>query len=137
MKKFATTKKIVVILLAGMLLPACGDTHESSHNEGVGEAVTSSIEVDDVPSLHLPAEQRDPAKLWCTEHSRYEEECYICHPELMPKESADFDIDDVPSLNLPEAQRESGKLWCTEHSRYEEECYICHPELIPTHRELG
>jgi len=125
---------------------------------GAGQAAGDTPSDDDVPSLNLPPEERDPNRLWCTEHSRYEDECYICHPELRPSENSEgtaaaseedahpdqnkgengennptpsFDIDDVPSLNLPADQREPGRLWCREHDRYEDECYICHPDLIP------
>ncbi len=119
---------------------------------GAGEAAVTPPSDDDVPSLNLPPEERDPDRLWCTEHSRYEDECYICHPDLRPEgskagapdiyeedghhdsgdhdTSASFDIDDVPSLNLPADQREPGRLWCREHDRYEDECYICHPDLM-------
>lgn len=119
---------------------------------GTGEAAVAAPSDDDVLSLNLPPEERDRDRLWCTEHSRYEDECYICHPDLRPDgsdddapdaheqnghhdqreldTSASFDIDDVPSLNLPADQREPGRLWCREHNRYEDECYICHPDLM-------
>ncbi len=49
----------------------------------------------------------DANRLYCSEHEAYEDECFICHPEL----------------------RENGRLWCNEHERYEDNCFICHPEL--------
>ena len=30
---------------------------------------------------------RDANRLWCKEHSVYEDECFICHPELKPNKS--------------------------------------------------
>jgi membrane fusion protein, heavy metal efflux system len=56
---------------------------------------------------------RDPNRLWCNEHSVYEDECFICHPELKPNNS------EVPSV----------ELYCEEHRVPERECGICHPEL--------
>jgi len=121
------------ILAVSALLAGCGeepkDRTESKEDLGNAEA---TFDVDDVPSLNLPADQREAGKLWCQEHHRYEEECYICHPDLIPKAATAFDVDDVPSLNLPADQREAGKLWCKEHNRYEDECYLCHPELAPS-----
>src|SRR5687767_115826 len=55
---------------------------------------------------------RDPKRLWCAEHEAYEDECFICHPEL----------------------REKGRLWCSEHGRYEDRCFLCHPELREANR---
>jgi len=53
------------------------------------------------------AKLREPARLWCDEHKRYEDRCFECHPEL----------------------QEKNRLWCKEHSLYEDECFLCHPEL--------
>ena len=50
---------------------------------------------------------REPGRLWCREHNRYEDRCFECHPEL----------------------REAGRLFCEEHGLYEDECFLCHPEL--------
>ncbi len=56
---------------------------------------------------------RDANRLWCKEHGVYEDECFICHPELTSKNS------EVPSV----------ELYCKEHRVPEQECGICHPEL--------
>lgn len=64
-----------------------------------------------------PAAPRDPGRLWCREHGVYEDECFICHPELAEKKSA------PASAELP------GRLVCKEHEVFEDECGICHPEL--------
>lgn len=127
-----TRVKILTILVLGIIVAGCGSSDSPTSSEPAeSSGIPPVFDVDDVPSLNLPVEDREPGKLWCTEHSRYEEECYICHPELIPKASVEIDVDDVPSLNLPADQREPGRLWCKEHSRYEDECYICHPELEP------
>jgi membrane fusion protein, heavy metal efflux system len=56
---------------------------------------------------------RDSNRLWCNEHGVYEDECFICHPELKSNNS------EVPSV----------ELYCEEHRLPERECGICHPEL--------
>ncbi|HJL62873.1 MAG TPA: efflux RND transporter periplasmic adaptor subunit [Candidatus Marinimicrobia bacterium] len=61
-------------------------------------------------------DKQNPKRLWCNEHGVYEDECYICHPELFPEGNT---------------IRDSKRLWCNEHGVYEDECYICHPELFP------
>ncbi len=56
---------------------------------------------------------RDPKRMWCKEHGRYEERCFECHPDL----------------------KETGRLVCKEHLLYEDECYICHPDIMPSKSE--
>jgi cobalt-zinc-cadmium efflux system membrane fusion protein len=58
-------------------------------------------------------EQRDPDRLWCKEHDVYEDECFLCHPEMKP---------DPDSLD-------PDRLFCKEHGVYEDQCFLCHPEL--------
>lgn len=55
----------------------------------------------------IPPTLRDPQRLWCKEHNRYEDRCWLCHPELQDK----------------------NRLYCEEHGLYEDECFLCHPEL--------
>lgn len=50
---------------------------------------------------------REPGRLWCKEHNRYEDRCWECHPE----------------------QRDKNRLFCDEHGLYEDECFLCHPEV--------
>jgi cobalt-zinc-cadmium efflux system membrane fusion protein len=56
---------------------------------------------------------RDANRLWCNEHGVYEDECFICHPELTSNNS------EAPSV----------VLYCEEHRVPEQECGICRPEL--------
>ncbi len=74
-----------------------------------GPAITAHSQPSVAPAVEQPAgaAQRDPKRLSCNEHEAYEDQCFICHPEL----------------------REKGRLWCQEHARYEDRCFICHPEL--------
>lgn len=65
-----------------------------------------------------PAAQRDPKRLWCKEHNKYEDECVECHPELAQAK--------------PVAGAEKGDLMCKEHNVAEAECGICHPDLAAT-----
>lgn len=56
---------------------------------------------------------RDPNRLWCGEHGVYEDECFLCHPELAQAAKA----------------KDGGALMCNEHRLPEAECGICHPDL--------
>ena len=51
------------------------------------------------------ASKRDPGRLWCKEHGRYEDRCWECHPEL----------------------RDAKRPYCDEHGLYEDECFLCDP----------
>lgn len=51
--------------------------------------------------------KRDAGRLWCKEHTHYEDSCFLCHPDL----------------------KDPKRMYCTEHGVYEDECYLCHPEL--------
>lgn len=70
---------------------------------------------------------RDPNRMWCAEHGKYEDECEICHPELAEKNKE----------QSAEVQRDPNRLWCEEHGKYEDECEICHPELVDAAKEKG
>jgi cobalt-zinc-cadmium efflux system membrane fusion protein len=62
------------------------------------------------PAAESPGEfVREPGRLWCNEHGRYEDRCFICHPEL----------------------RDPNRPYCEKHFLYEDECYLCRPELKP------
>ena len=84
------------------------------------------------PSAEAKEPARDPNRLWCEEHEAYEDECFICHPELREKGRLwckEHDrYEDRCWLCHPEME-DKDRLWCKEHSLYEDECFICHPEL--------
>ena len=67
----------------------------------------------EVRSKQMENVVKDANRLWCKEHGVYEDECFICHPELNPNNS------ELPSV----------ELYCEEHRVPEQECGICHPEL--------
>ena len=68
--------------------------------------------------------ERDPDRLWCSEHGVYEDECVICHPELAAK-GADEDHEGHNHGH----EHKDGVLWCNEHNLAETECGICQPQL--------
>jgi cobalt-zinc-cadmium efflux system membrane fusion protein len=89
------------------------------------------------PTAGIPVELRDPARLWCKEHDRYEDRCWLCHPELQDKNRPYCDEHGLyedecflchPELK-PERQAAADRLLCKEHGVFEDECGICHPEL--------
>lgn len=90
-----------VLLAAGVLLAACSRQSEPAPGRAVEE-----------PGPEL----REAGRLWCQEHNRYEDRCWICHPELQDKARA-------------AAESPPGELMCREHGVPEPECGICHPEL--------
>ncbi len=63
-----------------------------------------------------------PKRLWCNEHSVYEDECLICRPES--------------GVKAEKSSQKPKRLWCNEHSVYEDECFICHPELKSNNKEV-
>jgi cobalt-zinc-cadmium efflux system membrane fusion protein len=65
-------------------------------------------------------ELQDKGRLWCEEHSLYEDECFLCHPELLEDTAAPAASNKVPG----------SALMCNEHGVPEGECGICHPELL-------
>jgi cobalt-zinc-cadmium efflux system membrane fusion protein len=90
-------------------------------------------------SAGIPVELRDPQRLWCKEHNRYEDRCWFCHPDQQDKKRLYCDehglYEDECFLCHPElkdkkqSQTDAGRLMCKEHNVPEDECGICHPEL--------
>jgi cobalt-zinc-cadmium efflux system membrane fusion protein len=60
------------------------------------------------------ASLRDKGRLWCKEHSLYEDECFLCDPSRKP---------DAPQAAAP-------VLMCKEHGMPEAECGICRPDAV-------
>ena len=78
-----------------------------------GTATTAHTQAGAEPTLEQPIHdgERDPKRLWCEEHGRYEDRCFICHPEL----------------------RDRSRPFCEQHFLYEDECHLCRPELKKKH----
>ncbi|MCH7591726.1 MAG: efflux RND transporter periplasmic adaptor subunit, partial [Planctomycetes bacterium] len=101
-----------------------GHQHEATnpYRDRKGAAL-SAIES---PRRLKPA-ARDPNRLWCGEHGVYEDECFICHPELDNRKTGATD-DDHAGHDHGAAEGDQG-LWCNEHRIAELECGICQPQL--------
>ena len=54
--------------------------------------------------------KREPGRLWCKEHGRYEDRCWECQPQL----------------------RDLKRPYCEEHGLYEDECFLCDPVRAKT-----
>ena len=81
------------------------DTH--AHSDQSDGPLCAAHNVDATLCFICDASLRDPGRLWCRGHGRYEDRCFHCHPEI----------------------REANRLFCEEHGLYEDECFFCHPEL--------
>ncbi|MCH8243255.1 MAG: efflux RND transporter periplasmic adaptor subunit [Planctomycetes bacterium] len=78
------------------------------------------------PQSNTRSVPRDPNRLWCREHNVYEDECFICHPELKGKQ-----VEAGPTHAEHDRDAKDGALglWCNEHTVAEAECGICQPQL--------
>ncbi len=132
------------LLVAAAMLTACSDENPSGADGGAKAEVSASPASVEVVKILPPLvayktaladpggkecphetkenlcyicnpKMRDPKRMWCKEHGRYEERCFECHPDL----------------------KEKGRLVCEEHFLYEDECYICHPDIMPSKVEEG
>ena len=75
-------------------------------------------------------EFKEEDRLWCEEHKLYEDECFICRPELEAEPIAIEGKDADPAISSHAQGTPSKELQCLEHGVLERECGICHPELI-------
>lgn len=98
-----------VLLVLG--LASCGDSSSGSDDaRPKGNIATQAGHLHATPGetcFICDESKRDPGRLWCQEHARYEDRCWECQPQL----------------------EEKGRLYCEEHGLYEDECFLCHPEL--------
>jgi cobalt-zinc-cadmium efflux system membrane fusion protein len=99
--------------------------HGHAHGHG-GHTELGTIQTASFTSAAVSPENRDPNRLWCREHGVYEDECFICHPELAQKKTAQ-----------EQQRRDPNRLWCSEHGVYEDECTICHPEIAQPKAKTG
>ncbi|MCA9627074.1 MAG: efflux RND transporter periplasmic adaptor subunit [Myxococcales bacterium] len=101
---------LVGLLLALFLFTGCSDSTSEPSAPGPGADTSAMAHNHESPGetcfICDPA-KRDAGRLWCQEHSRYEDRCWLCQPQL----------------------EEKGRLYCEEHGLYEDECHLCHPEL--------
>lgn len=97
------------LLCTAFLLAGCDkETNPTASSDGPQGAVVT-------PAAHThhagetcyvcDASKRDAGRLWCREHSRYEDRCWICQPQL----------------------EDASRPYCKEHFLYEDECFLCDP----------
>ncbi len=102
---------LLVGLLALLALASCGDTSSDlGGSDTTGGSTAGGVHRHDDPGetcFICDESEREPGRLWCTEHTRYEDRCWLCQPQLEEKD----------------------RLYCEEHWLYEDECFLCHPEL--------
>ena len=130
---------VLSILASAAFLNGCGVSDGQTATDVHKENVAASFDVNDVPSLNLPADQREPGRLWCEEHDRYENECYICHPELIPKTtpaSQSAQNETTADVHMPDQLSstvlgsDQNALMCNEHRLAEAECGICQADRL-------
>ncbi len=93
-----------LLLLAG-LVPSCKSNGADSKSQpGVASNMAHKHAKGDSCFIEDPS-KREAGRLWCKEHSVYEDRCWECHPEL----------------------RDSERAYCEEHGLYEDECFLCDP----------
>ena len=104
---------------AVFLLGGCDDGSDpsASADDSTGAVVTPAAHRHDGDeTCYLcDSSQRDVGRLWCREHSRYEDRCWIFQPQL----------------------EDASRPYCKEHFLYEDECFLCDPSRAPSTRARG
>ena len=104
-------RPLVCLLTASFLLLGCDGERDSS-SPANGLRTSDALQVahsheDGDTCFVCDASKRDAGRLWCSEHSRYEDRCWICQPQL----------------------EDASRPYCEEHFLYEDECHLCDPTL--------
>lgn len=106
-----STTNLLAGVLVALALVSCGDSASTpGQPSSSSNTEATSSHRHDTPGetcFICDATKREPGRLWCTEHARYEDRCWECQPQL----------------------EEKGRPYCGEHGLYEDECHLCHPEL--------
>ena len=83
-KLFSIMFRLALLLLVLVMITGC----DNSPPEDVEKSAVTDVALCEPHQLPVsdcfmcdPA-LRDQDRLWCTEHDRYEDRCFICHPEL-------------------------------------------------------
>lgn len=114
MHRFSNVRSLGGLLACSLVVAislGCGGgdspPKEAREVEGGAVAATHSHSEAGETCFICDASKREPGRLWCTEHARYEDRCWECQPQLEDK----------------------SRMFCEEHALYEDECFLCHPEL--------
>ncbi len=71
-------------------LPKCESVNANEKRDDISFVAT---DVETPIHDHQPAEAvQNSKRLWCNEHGVYEDECFICHPELKSKVATDVEM---------------------------------------------
>ena len=98
------TSVLMTVLLACTLF-ACNRGKTESPQPPVAIAAAHTHENPGDTCFICDPGKRDPGRLWCREHARYEDRCWECQPQL----------------------RDQERVYCEEHGLYEDECFLCDP----------
>lgn len=85
----------------------CDPSRAASGGEGESTAKGPHGHGIDETCFICDPSKRESGRLWCAEHSRYEDRCWLCQPQL----------------------EDASRAYCDEHHLYEDECHLCNPAL--------
>lgn len=102
---------LLMATLGAAILSAC-DNSPTDNTEGDNDVIRTAHTHDtpDKKCYLCDAALREPGRLWCRAHGRYENRCWTCQPQL----------------------RDKLRPYCKEHLLYEDECHLCRPGLLKT-----
>jgi hypothetical protein len=101
---------LMTILMLAVLAPSCKDKASESKAQPTAATPAAHKHTDGESCFIEDPSKREPGRLWCKEHSRYEDRCWECQPQL----------------------RDSKRPYCDEHGLYEDECFLCDPSRVGT-----
>ncbi|MAE66581.1 MAG: hypothetical protein CMJ18_20110 [Phycisphaeraceae bacterium] len=107
MTRFMMPTGKLMVMVAAIGLAACDQPGEPAGGEDTAAPRAHTHEKPGETCYICDERLRDPGRLWCNGHGRYEDRCWLCQPQLEDKNRA----------------------YCTAHFLYEDECHLCHPEL--------
>lgn len=120
MKTKSVMSRLGALLILAVLCIGCGgkkteepDGYEGRDSKPGQDGGQATAHIHDTPgeTCYLcDTSLREKGRMWCREHTRYENRCWICQPQL----------------------REKGRPYCEEHYLYENECFLCNPGLKAT-----
>jgi len=134
--KINTITKIMALILSYSYLSACSEKKTSEQTQIMPKGAHSAEQIEVHSKANCPSgsscaicdpSKREAGRLWCKEHGVYEDECYICHPEIKQKAKSKKSV--KPHGSTHATEKKKNVLMCKEHGVPEGECAICHPDL--------